>query len=680
MKKITFLVLIASLLAVSCNRDNNGFIMFSDDYSHLPGGPLGSDVGAHTEYHFLPEAGPKGDWAISTFKSNLPPSWYVRKINEKKVLFQKGVNSNTHWHPMVVAGDLLWENYAIHTSICPMDKEKQCGIAFRYKNDRCYYILGLKQDTAFLKMVNHATAYHKPLEKYLASEPFIYNTDVEQKVDIEVNGDRITAGFENGPVFNVSDTTYKNGKIAFLADGPAYFGPVEITGDLESIRLYENLRKESDLTEQQLRAGNPKPVLWKSIKTADFGVGRNLRFGDLNADGQTDVLIGQVIHHGPKDRNSELSCLTAMTFDGDILWQKGKPDPWKNHLTNDVAFQIHDLDNDGRNEVIYCMNQMMIVADGLTGEVKYQAPTPFTPGGSPTAGGQNIFDRILGDCLFFCDLEGRGYDGNIIIKDRYTHLWALNGKLQVLWENECNTGHYPYAYDVDDDGRDEMIMGYTLFDDNGKKLWSQDETLKDHADGVAIVRFNENEGPRLLCAASDEGMVITGLDGRIIRHHFIGHVQNPAIANFRDDKPGLEVVSVNFWGNQGIIHLYDSEGNIYHDFEPNQFGSMCLPVNWTGRTEEFYLLNANVELGGAYDGWGRKVLEFPDDGHPDMCNAVMDITGDCRDEIVVWDPDEIWVYTQDDNPKQEKLYRPVRNALYNYSNYQATVSLPGWNE
>jgi hypothetical protein len=81
-----------------------------------------------------------------------------------------------------------------------------------------------------------------------------------------------------------------------------------------------------------------------------------------------------------------------------------------------------------------------------------------------------------------------------------------------------------------------------------------------------------------------------------------------------------------------------------------------------------------------YDGRGRKVVEFPDDGHPDMCNAVLDVTGDCRDEVVVWDPKEIWAYTQDDNPRQGKLYKPVRNPLYNYSNYQATVSLPGWSD
>jgi hypothetical protein len=92
------------------------------------------------------------------------------------------------------------------------------------------------------------------------------------------------------------------------------------------------------------------------------------------------------------------------------------------------------------------------------------------------------------------------------------------------------------------------------------------------------------------------------------------------------------------------------------------------------------MLSANVEDGGLFDGWGRRVVSLPADGHPDMCYAVLDITGDCRDEIVVWDPYEMWVYTQDDNPLKGRLYKPVRNPLYNYSNYQATVSLPGWSE
>lgn len=47
---------------------------------------------------------------------------------------------------------------------------------------------------------------------------------------------------------------------------------------------------------------------------------------------------------------------------------------------------------------------------------------------------------------------------------------------------------------------------------------------------------------------------------------------------------------------------------------------------------------------------------------------------------MVWDPFELWVYTQHDNPKQGRLYQPARSPLHNYSNYQATVSLPGWSK
>lgn len=53
---------------------------------------------------------------------------------------------------------------------------------------------------------------------------------------------------------------------------------------------------------------------------------------------------------------------------------------------------------------------------------------------------------------------------------------------------------------------------------------------------------------------------------------------------------------------------------------------------FSAHVEEYFVHNPNVTEGGVYDGWGRKVLQFPDDGHPDMCNAVLDLTGDCRDE------------------------------------------------
>jgi rhamnogalacturonan endolyase len=654
-------------------------IIFEDDFSSLEPGQFSSVVGAHTEYHYLPDAAPKGPWSVTSFRSDIGSqrAWKVFRVDQDAVLAQTFDNLKTrHAHPMVVAGDEVWKDYTLKVKWAPQSTRAQSGIVFRYHNDRCYYWFGVRDAELVLKLVRHATEFRKPFEQVLATAPFSFQPSTTLTGQVTVQGSHIRAELNGGPTLEADDDTYEQGQIGLMADVPTnYFRVSVVCTPAEQQRIIRQI-DERESEEAALQAANPGLRVWKKIKTEGFGVGRNIRFGDLNSDGQFDVLIGQVQHHGPKDRNSELSCLTAMTLDGEMLWQVGDPDPWKDHLTNDVAFQIHDLDGDGTQEVIYCKDMKIVVADGATGKTKASVSTPEMP--STAKPPYNRFPRILGDALYFCDLRGKGRDEDMILKDRYRHLWALDNKLNILWSAECNTGHYPFAYDVDKDGRDELALGYSLYDDDGNVLWSLDKRVKDHADGVAVVRFGpgEEDEPRVLCAASDSGMFFSDIRGQIIKHHYIGHVQNPAVADFRPDLPGLEAVSINYWGNQGIIHLYDSSGDIYHDLEPCQHGSMCLPVNWTGRRGEFFVLSANVEEGGMFDGWGRRVVRFPNDGHPDMCNAVLDITGDCRDEVVVWDPNELWVYTQSGEADSEPLYNPVRNPLYNYSNYQTTVSLP----
>jgi hypothetical protein len=652
-------------------------VLLDDGFDALKSGLFSSVLGAHAEYHYLPEVAPKGNWVVSAFASDVGSerAWKVQRENGDALLVQTYRNKAVHTHPIVIAGDALWADCSVSVRFAPDADQGQSGFVFRYRNDRCYYFFGVDGPKAILKKVRHETAFHKPDETILAQKDWSGKPGQFLTAEVSVQANRIRAQLDDGTVLEATDSTYPSGRIGLMADAPTRYSHVKVTCSAAEKQRVEAARRTLERESAALQAANPRPVLWKKIRTENFGVGRNLRFGDLDADGRVDVLIGQVVHHGPKDRYSELSCLTAMTFEGKRLWQIGTPDGWKDHLTNDVAFQIIDLDGDGRNEVVYCMKFEIIVADGATGKTKYKAPTPASKG-------DYGYPRILGDCLYFCDLRGTGRPRDLIIKDRYKNLWALDDRLQPLWEASCNTGHYPFACDVDGDKKDELLIGYTLFDDDGKPLWSLDDRIKDHADGVAIVRFGAtaNSEPRVLCAASDEGIFFTDLKGNVLKHLRLGHVQNPATANFRDDLPGLETVSINFWGNQGIIHFFNAEGDVYHDFEPVQHGSMCLPINWTGRSEEFFVLSPNVEEGGMFDGRGRKAVAFPADGHPDMCNAVLDIMGDCRDEVVVWDPYELWVYTQSDNPKTGKLYKPVRNSLSNYSNYQATVSLPGWSE
>ncbi len=664
------------MVIAGCNKINIKQFRLTDDFSALDTGMFSAPVGAHTEYHYLPEAAPKGNWVVSSFASGdaWGKAWQVKAEGTSHVMYQTLLNKSQKWtHPMIITGDSLWQDYSFTVKFEPEDDSQYSGVAFRYRNDRCFYFFGILESMAYISKFRHSYLFNSLYETRLTQKPFILNPGQVLTATVTVRGNSIQAML-NDVRLEATDNTYKKGKIGLVSNARAKYYEVDIAIPAREIKLAENKNAEYRLESMKLQEANPKMILWKKINTEGFGVGRNVRFGDLNGDGNIDVLIGQVIHHGPGDSHSELSCLTAMTFDGDILWQIGKPDPEKYQLTNDVGFQVHDLDNDGKNEVIYCMNFEIIVADAKTGKTRFKAQLPKSK--IP----DDKFDRILGDCLFFFDAEGKGWASNILTKDRYNNFWVMNNNLKVIWEGSCKTGHYPYAYDIDTDGREELAIGYSLYDDDGRLLWSLDRELEDHCDGVAIANYIDDPGaePEIMYSASNEGYLRVSTDGKILRHIRNGHVQNPAIANFRSDMPGLETVTIDFWGSQGIIHLYDVEGNVYHDFEPNQLGSMCLPLNWTGAGEEYFVHNPNVTEGGVFDGWGRKVLQFPDDGHPDMCNATLDLTGDCRDEIVVWNQHEMWVYTQSDNPKSGKLYKPVRNPLYNYSNYQATVSLPGW--
>jgi hypothetical protein len=61
-----------------------------------------------------------------------------------------------------------------------------------------------------------------------------------------------------------------------------------------------------------------------------------------------------------------------------------------------------------------------------------------------------------------------------------------------------------------------------------------------------------------------------------------------------------------------------------------------------------------------------------------MCAEVIDLTGDCRDEIVLWDEKRMYIYTQDSEFQGKTIACPRKYPHYNGSNYRGEYSYPAF--
>lgn len=655
--------------------------LFYDDFSRFPPGWLSQPVGqlnaAIQEYHYLAHRGvPLEPWANAIIHLD---AWVVSDEDGKPYLEQHTVNPLARiMNPIFITGDEEWSDYTVEVSVKPLSLDEMAGLVFRYRTNRHYYLFALTGG----KRVR--LALRLPLEKEfrvaewreLGSAPFDYDVTRYYRLKVETSGERIRAYVDGKLLLEARDGELVRGKAGVTANIPARFMEFRVSAPDSVINAIQARIARREMELERLRAENPRPVVWKKFSTPGFGAGRNVRFGDLDGDGQADMLIGQNIPRVRGDAFDHLSALTAVTLDGKVLWQLGRPDPRNGLLTNDTPFQIHDLDGDGRHEVVLIRDFQLQVLEGATGKLLRRTWVPEIPAGMD----ERPYKLNHGDSIAFFDLAGRGRRQEILIKDRYRHFWVYDSSLKLLWHGSGQTGHYPYPFDVNGDGREEILIGYALWSPEGKLLWSRDADFRDHADGIAMGNFSDDAKapPRVYACGSDEGYILLDRDGNTLKHVRIGHAQSPSIAKYRMDVPGLQLMTINYWRNPGIISLFDSDGNLLLQGEPIHSGSPIVPVNWRGDGQEFAMLSASVREGGLIDGFLRRVVMFPDDGHPDLAYYVADLTGDARDEIVVWDTERVWIYTQDRPFPGKRIYAPVRNPDYNESNYRTTVSLPRW--
>lgn len=660
------------IFILSCSSGVRQSVIFKDHFDSIPGGIIYSTISSQPYYFKEYIKTDKNDWKVATTLNSkgFDKAWRITSNDSIDFLAQTFTNLDQDYnpislitHPLIVAGDRLWGDYTIEFKFSPLNTIDKCGVVFRFQDDRNFYFYGMEGNTIMLKLIHQSTAPRRPLERILAFRPFIWEPGKVYRGLISVREDKITTFLNDSLGLHAKDDTYGNGMIGLLSDNPAEFYSIEARSlSSEQRKFTRRIRQEERDTEQNIKS-NPHPVIWKKLDINGLGGNINIRYGELDGDGNKELVVVQSV----KKENgiSGISCLTALNLNGEILWQYGNPLEEYSEFAEELPVEIHDLDGDGEREVIFINDGKLVRLNGLTGKLEKQISLP---------------KDMHVKALCFADLMGSDRDNFILLSDRSSYVMALNEKLSILWTSHTNSGSQPVCYDIDGDFRDEILFGYIILDNDGELLKNFGQNIKDACNGLALTEIVSGDSieQQIVCAAGDWGLLYFNLDGSLLHQYTFGHVQYFSVADFDIEKPGLEIVSSNSWGGHGVIQCLNSEGEQISKYILNTYGAIVTPVNWKGDGQEYFMLNASHEKGGLYGIDGQKHVTLPDDGHPERCFSVLDLTGDPRDEIVVWDNLRLWIYSQDDNPRSGKTYNPSRIPLYNYSVYNIPTSYSDW--
>ncbi len=634
--------------------------------------------GAMGEYHYRPAPGYTGPWYDPIPSMEKSKTWIIALTPEGKCIeFAAKPKVGVENLQVLAAGEDEWRDYSVEMSVRNLLKDNCAGLMARYQNSRCYYMLALEGDSVKLYKRYHTelTVLAEKSRKHDPDSFFILKMDVRgSEINCYLNGER---------VFCVTDADYAHGRVAFGALAPAQFTDIRVEADESDVDALNKARAEKRVEVAREAAKYPQPKLWRTIDFKNFGCGRSIRFGHLLGNGELQMVLAQNQQRIFADAFAQISCLTAIDFNGNVLWQLGEANPEHAHLTADVPIQIYDIDGDGFDEVIFARDFKIWVLDGRTGNVKKCAPTPMHEGSASYLNIDRVnrypYDRLNVDAIRVCNISGKARPSDLLIKDRYKRIYALNSDLEVLWSYDApvNPGHFPYAKDVNGDGRDEVFVGYDLLSADGKLMWSL-PIYTDHTDEIIIGKIDPDRGELIAMASGFEGFNVCDLNGKLLVRQQTGHAQRISVGNYRPDLEGLEIAMVTYWGNQGIVFMYNCKGEPLWTYEMPNNGNILSPVNWTGDGQDLLLLNGNCEKGGMLDAFRRQVVRFPNDGHPELCADAFDVTGDCRDEILLWDAQKMFVYTQDSVFKGDMISKPEKYPHYNASNYRGEYSFPNF--